>query len=201
MKVKTIEGPTPHILLEDVFTDEQLKSIWTELEFLHPSLVDGSNTAPAKSDDGVILKQNTGMFLYETYQDSVVSPICENTAMVAWRSSLRDFWSSSWTKTMYDKTNWDAIMVSYYGDTDYYHPHHDESVFTMLLWLWKEPKKFSGGNLYFPDVNHAVECRNNCGIIFMSTETHGVQPVELNEEGYGRYCISMFSGISNNPPN
>ena len=35
----------------------------------------------------------------------------------------------------------------------------------------------------------------------MSTETHGVQPVELNEEGYGRYCISMFSGIANNPPN
>ena len=110
------------------------------LSFCTPSLVDGSNTAPAKNDDGVILKQNTGMFLYETYKDSVVSPICENTAMVAWRSSLRDFWSSSWTKTMYDKTNWDAIMVSYYGDTDYYHPHHDESVFTMLLWLWKEPK-------------------------------------------------------------
>ena len=32
---------------------------------------------------------------------------------------------------------------------------------------------------------------NNCGIIFMSTETHGVQPVELNEEGYGRY-VSLY---------
>ena len=87
------------------------------------------------------------MFLYETYKDSVVSPICENTAMVAWRSSLRDFWSSSWTKTMYDKTNWDIWLVT--TETRLLPPHHDESVFTMLLWLWKEPKKFSGGNLYF----------------------------------------------------
>lgn len=197
MKVKTIDSPTPHLLLENVFSNEELKSIWTEIDFLHPNLVDGKNTAPAKNSDGVSLKKNSGLFLYDTYKNSVISPICQNTAKVAWHSSLGDFWSSSWARYMYSKTNWDSVMISYYDHEDYYLPHNDEAVFTLLIWLWREPKKFSGGNFYFPEIDHAVKCENNSGILFMSGEKHAVQPVQLQEEGYGRYCISMFSGVGN----
>jgi hypothetical protein len=200
MKLKYCDKPSPHILLEDVFTDSQLVNIWKELEFLTPNLVSGSKTAPARSADKISLKQNKGLFLYQTYTDSRVSPICQESARVAWHSGISDYWGEQWLRSMYSRTNWDAVLLSYYENNDHYMPHIDEAVFTMLLWLWKEPKKFLGGNLHFTDHNHVIECKNNCGIIFMSHERHAVDPIELNTPDYGRYCISFFSGIKNNPP-
>lgn len=200
MKLKYCSEPSPHILLEDVFTPGQLDGIWRELNFLTPQLVSGDNTAPARTEAKVPLKKNKGLFLYDAYVNTVISPICQESARVAWHSGISDYWGEPWLRSMYSRTNWDATLLSYYENTDHYMPHIDEAVFTMLLWLWKEPKKFSGGNLHFTDHNYSVECKNNCGIIFMSHERHAVDPVSLDTPGYGRYCISFFSGIKNLPP-
>ena len=196
MEVKLNDNPTPHLLLENVFTDDELESIWTELKFLRPNFLDASKTGSAKDEDNeTLLKNNTGLFMYELYKNNSISPILNNVIKVAWYSSLADYWYPLWIKSTYENTNWDSVLVSYYENGNYYHPHSDVSMFTMLIWLWKEPKKFLGGNLYFPNHDYIVECKNNCGIIFLSGEKHGVTPVELSEEEHGRYCITMFSGI------
>lgn len=195
MKLTSHSEPSPHILLENVFTSNQLDNIWREINFITPHLTSVEYSGSAKSESGTILKKNRGLFLHQVYVDTVMSPICQESCKVAWKSGISDYWISPWLRNMYNHTNWNNLLLSYYENTDHYKPHIDESVFTMLLWLWKEPKKFSGGNLYFPDVNYAVECKNNCGIIFMSNEKHAVDPIILDTPGYGRYCISVFSGV------
>ena len=77
---------------------------------------------------------------------------------------------------MDDFTNWDSILVSYYDDTDYYaptscHVHHVDLAM-------ERTKQFTRGNFYFPNVDHLIECKNNCGI-----------DVKVIKEGFGRYCI------------
>lgn len=197
MKVKSFINPTPHLLLEDVFSDDELNRIWSELDFLHPSLLSGNSTNPATNEEGVPLKKNSGRFLYQIYNDHSVSPIHQYLTQVAFNSSLCNYWTHNWISYTYSRTNWDDIMISYYKDKDCYLPHQDNAMFTLLIWLWKEPKQFSGGNFCFTDSNTLIECKNNCGILFMSGERHQVDELQLKREGFGRYCITMFSGITN----
>ncbi|NDB30204.1 2OG-Fe(II) oxygenase [archaeon] len=194
MKAKFVDIPTPHILLYDVFDEETLPLIWKELDFIHPILVDGSNTAPAETD-GHILKNNKGKFIYDVYANINYSTICKQVRNIAFNSNMQDFWKDNWIKEMYNTTNWDSTLISYYDNGSYYAPHVDTAVFTMLLWLWKEPKSFSGGDFSFTRTYHNIECQNNSGIIFLSSEKHGVSKVNLKTPDYGRYCISVFSGI------
>ena len=61
----------------------------------------------------------------------------------------------------------------------------------MLLWIFKEPKPFTGGDLIFTDYDYTVECKNNSGIIFPGPIKHEVPPIE----GDGRYTITLFTGL------
>ena len=87
-------------------------------------------------------------------------------------------------------------MVSYYGPNDYYDTHHDVFQFTCLIWLYKEPKKFSGGDMYFESLNKHYECKNNRLIVFPSYLKHKVEKIIMSQKdfdnGYGRYTITHF---------
>ena len=61
-----------------------------------------------------------------------------------------------------------------------------------------DPKKYSGGELFFPKHEYEYSCENNSIIIFPGWVQHGVTEVSIDNsdyyEGYGRYCISSFFG-------
>ena len=44
-----------------------------------------------------------------------------------------------------------ALLVSHYEGGDHYKPHPDESIGSMVIWLYKEPKQFTGGEFIFTD--------------------------------------------------
>jgi Rps23 Pro-64 3,4-dihydroxylase Tpa1-like proline 4-hydroxylase len=87
-------------------------------------------------------------------------------------------------------------LLSYYEDKHYYKTHHDDCTVSSLTWLYKEPKKFSGGELTFTDFGYTVECKCNNTILFPSQIRHSVSEVSIDPEhrgkGFGRYCISQF---------
>ena len=66
----------------------------------------------------------------------------------------------------------------------------------MISWLWKEPKRFEGGDFVFQDYGVKLTCRSNCAVAFPGLVQHGVEPVTMKEEyrgkGLGRYSISHF---------
>ena len=91
----------------------------------------------------------------------------------------------------------DFTQVGYYENNDEYGLHHDHSVVTSLTWLYKEPKKFTGGDLYIGDSEIKIECVNNRTLVFPSMIRHKVNTIHMEEEHLnqrlGRYCISQFA--------
>ena len=122
---------------------------------------------------------------------------------VVFHPLLVDTWSHDHLSKMLKITNWETVLLSYYDEGDLYYPHHDVAMFTTLIWLWREPKAFTGGDLILNQYDHMIKAENNSGVIFLSPEIHSVTPVMktnrwLNKmDNYGRYCISHFCGIKN----
>ena len=66
------------------------------------------------------------------------------------------------------------------SEGDYYLSHLDDVQFTLLIWLWKEPKNWTGGEFIFGDVNHTVPMKNNSAVLFPSCYAHQVETVHMN---------------------
>ena len=199
MKVTFYESPTPHLLLENVFDSNSLDLIWNELNFLTPKLKGPEITGSATDEHREILKSNKGLFLNSLYTYPGISDIVKLTENVIFDINVINQWKLKWTKQLYENTNWNCTLLSYYENSDHYKPHFDVSVFTSLFWFWKPPKKFLGGNLTLNNYNYVVECRNNCGIIFLSSEIHSVDSISMNiqdlNSNSGRYCVTNFIGL------
>ena len=61
-----------------------------------------------------------------------------------------------------------------------------------MTWYYKEPKKFTGGELIFTDFDYTIPCKKNYTIIFPSFLRHKVNEVNVEEDGYGRFTITNF---------
>lgn len=193
--------PFPHVLLEDVYTEYQLPKIWEELNFLcYPEkLLPPNLTGSASDDDGVLLKQNSCVWLDDIYAHPTLSNILGETTTFQ-KLTLRSICKMHphwYFKNA--KINYTSNLISYYENGGYYGPHNDQAYFTCLTWFYKEPKAFTGGNLYFPDYDYTVSCDHNKSIIFPSPIIHQVIPIEMPEEfankKLGRFCYSQFFSL------
>ena len=96
-----------------------------------------------------------------------------------------------------NQSNSDITKVRYYHDKEYYDPHTDKGFqFLAFSYFYKEPKKFTGGDLIFPKYDFKVPCENNTMVVFPGWVEHGVRKVSIENsdyfDGWGRYCISSF---------
>lgn len=192
MRIEYSDAPCPHVLLHEFFSEEELKLVWQEIELVRLSYqtFDGYDTGAATNSDGESLKQNSGSFLYDIYRDKKFSPILKATE----QNLFYNKWYESfdhWFGRLYAKMNHLSSLLNEYNDGDHYKPHQDNDIFTALIWLWKEPKSFSGGNFYFTNHDKKIIPENNSGIIFLGSEHHAVDTVH----GDGRYCISTFINL------
>ena len=88
----------------------------------------------------------------------------------------------------------ESSFLSYYEDGDYFKPHEDKCKITILNWMYKEPKRFEGGELVFTDYNKTIQLESNKAIIFPGKIKHEVNTTSMNEKfkGMGRWCITHF---------
>lgn len=100
------------------------------------------------------------------------------------------------------QVNSDHTKVKYYEDTDYYKSHHDIARFTSLTYLYKEPKAFAGGDLYFEEFDYTIPIENNRLVVFTGCLKHASTDIKMNEEkkdiicsGYGKYTITNFMDV------
>jgi hypothetical protein len=195
MKLQFLQKGTPIILIDNFFTDNQLSAVFKELDILNPHFLDPDQTGSAKNiESGTLLKNNKGIFLDEVYKDHTFSPICNSIVsnLSNENSNINNLWYPPWISVTWKNTTNISFLVNCYSDSDYYEYHTDVSVFTLLIWLWKEPKSFDGGNLKLESYSEDIECKNNCGIIFPSGELHAVTPVKLKNSDNKRYSIACF---------
>lgn len=195
--------PTGLVIVEDFYSEQELSLIWQELEQLTKGekLLSPDQTGTSVLPDGRYGKNNQGLFLDEYYVHERFK-----SNMLKLNRKIWDFLNQNYDEMKTDtilrytlSANEDSTLISYYTDGHYYTPHIDKSVYTVLTYFFKEPKKFKGGNLKLIDFDMEIEVKNNMTIFMPSIFSHEVTPVimEGNEDCSGRYCMSQFLYIGN----
>lgn len=187
--VKNVHGCNI-IAIENFLSEDEIASFWDLFHKIdNDTWADPKNTGSAyysnETDDCVYLKRNLGIFLSEIeyLQQHVFSDKIANKFF----NCIKDLCSENYftRDSVYFaacNTNWDNHLISLYSDSDYYESHRDSSVITMILYMYKEPKNFTGGELYFPELDTEFNCVNNSAIIFPSTLMHEVKTVQTQCE-------------------
>lgn len=183
---------------DNVFTEEELKilwdgieeieekGLWNSQEHFYSASVNGKNKRSGEvfwlgsfnSDHGELVNK---------VNEVLQKPFSGFTHQY----SLDGFWESAILSTT-DHSN----LLGYYDHNDHYGPHSDFSPFTAISWLNREPKAFSGGELFFPLLDSQIEPINNRMVIFPGHLTHEVRPIQLPEDlrgqKMGRYSLTQF---------
>ena len=189
--------PFPHLIIENFYDDEELELIWEELNFYTKP----GKLLEAKDFGGVVGKTNShALCLDDVYKKETYRPL-SNILTVnrkLFTSSALDIFAKihdCCSQAVF--SNVDYTKIRYYHNDEYYEPHTDKSFqFLAFSYFYKEPKKFEGGEIYFPKYKYELTCENNSIIILPGWVEHGVKKVKIENsdyhDGYGRYCISSF---------
>lgn len=214
MNDETIEcsvfiDPFPHLIIENFYSSEELKLIWEELNFYTKP----GKLLPAKNFGGIeSMTNSSGLCLDMIYKKGDENhPNYRNISNIL--TVNRKIFDSGIVKILsesdiscrtFARNNYDLTKIRYYHNEDYYESHTDVTIlFLTFTYFHREPKKFIGGELYFPPFDYEFPCNNNSLIMFPGYVEHGVKKVEIKHsdyyDGYGRYCISSFSKIVDTP--
>ena len=202
-KIKKYVSPFPYLIVKDWYTSEEYQLIWKELDFLsdfkklQSSFRGAPRGASEKHLDGTItqLSFHNSIYLNEVFLNESMSNIMIITkklfssGILSLYAKLDAYAKSSLTLKQ------SSVKIGYYENGDSYGAHHDCFNFTCISYFYKEPKKFSNGNLHFVDYGIEYECLNNSMIIFPSHITHKVNPINFFGESNkkeGRFYISQF---------
>jgi len=197
------DNPTyPFIVVDNWYTQNEEKAVWKELDLFSTvpkkHIPRAENTIVATNPDGSP-KSNAFRFYIDSYYTDMgrtYSPIFNcmykqksdvfhnliNQCMPYGRSFLA--------------TNNDSTLLSYYENNDHYDIHCDTFAWTILIWMVREPKRFTGGDFDFPEIDTEIKLKNNRMIAFPSCYNHRVSPLKFKdtnaEIGYGKYTITHF---------
>jgi len=191
MEIITLSDPFPHYIIHDFFTESELSDAWKEIDLFHKT---NSFTDHIKTGDLASTKK-IGIVVDEYYGPNRSASAILNAYSKIF--NLEPIKNDHLYKFL-TNSNFDATFLSYYLNGGDYLAHEDYSVMSSVLTLWKEPKKFNGGDLWFPQYYYTPPMRSNSLIIFPSYQLHEVQQVESDDAivGSSRYSISKFIALN-----
>jgi Rps23 Pro-64 3,4-dihydroxylase Tpa1-like proline 4-hydroxylase len=185
----------PYLKVRNFFNPEELRLVWQELDFL--THFDKMNPPSQTGQKDPHMKNNVGVFLEQVYVDRKYSNILRLNRKLFSDVIISSYESLHYTHRYLGACNSDSTLVSYYENSGYYKSHMDLSVVTSIIWLYKEPKRFEGGDLIFTNFEETVNVENNMMIMFPSCVHHEVTSIEMPIDvvpytGYGRYALTNF---------
>ena len=201
------EFPFPHMIIDNFYNEEELELIWEELKFYTKP----GKLLEAKDYGGVVGYTNAKALMldsvYRNYSDNdgvnyrILSNILTVNRKLFASGILDTFATIHECCSIANQSNSDTTKIRYYHDGEGYDPHTDKGFqFLAFSYFYKEPKKFTGGQLYFPKYNYEIPCDNNSMIIFPGWVEHGVREVSIENsdyfDGWGRYAITSFFGYN-----
>ena len=202
--METIKGsgfkePFPHLIFSNFYNEQELDLIWEELNFYTKP----NKLFDAKDFGGIVDRTNShAIALDGVYSQKYrrLSNILTVNRKLFEPDVLNSFAKIDDCCEIATECNYDVTKIRYYHDKEYYKPHIDSAFhFLAFSYFYKEPKKFSGGEIIFPKYDYKYSCDNNSMIIFPGWVEHGVKEVSIDNsdyyDGQGRYCISNFFGF------
>jgi len=188
MQIITLLEPFPHYIVHDFFTEPELNDIWHEIDNLHKT-----NSFKGKEQTADPVSTNKiGIILDQHYENNRPASFILNYYSKLFQ--LDPFIENKHLYNFITDSNYDSTFLSYYLNDSEYMPHTDFSVISTVCTLWKEPKQFNGGDLWFPIHGYTPKLHSNSLIIFPSHQVHGVTKVTSDDSllGSSRYSISKF---------
>ncbi len=185
--MKHFDTPMTHVIIEDFFDDaNRAMQECLDLEKEYEAglyLVRGVQTLVNKIKTNIIVK------LDQMYQDRTKSYILTSIPEILWTEENKEkFKGFGPMYKMWMNTTIDETQLSAYGDKDHYDFHVDvvhNSPLTLIIFLFKEPKVFEGGNIMLKGDDgfiKTIEIKNNMGLIFPSLTLHGVTEIKTDSE-------------------
>lgn len=198
MKVTTLSEPFPHLIVDEVYEDHELELIWEEFKFFNKP----GKLQPPERYGGVMGRTNAkAIALSDIFSGrkrcmsnilNLERPLMERLIpyLKAWRDSHYSIKHIPSPERTYTK-------LRYYYDGEGYGTHVDKPfAYIIFSYFYKEPKKFTGGQLFFEDFDYEFPCNNNSLIVIPPYVAHGVRTVNIDENDYyagnGRYAITTF---------
>jgi len=189
----------PFLVVDNWYTPEEEKAIWSELNlYSHLKDIDrAEDTIVARDKEGNAKGKSYRWYTSEYHTDKHYNRFPIENTLYKVRSDefqnelnfcdpyFRSFGSS----------NRNSNMVSYYEEEDYYDDHYDTFQWTQLVWFYKTPKMFTGGDFVFKEPNVTVNCKHNRAIFFPCPYLHSVTPIKMKQKmpfGHGRWTITHF---------
>ena len=205
VNVEAYYDPFPHLIIRNFYNQEELDLIWEELKFYTKP----GKLLSAKDYLGVVGSTNAkALFLDDVYKNNGDSGLNYRNISNILTVNRKIFYSGilSTLETLHpccakaSQCDWDITKVRYYHNGEYYDAHTDITMnFLAFSYFHKEPKKYMGGELYFPQYDCEFDCENNSTIIFPGWVEHAVKEVSIADSdyfgGYGRYAITSFFGF------
>ena len=202
----------PFLYVDDWYTSEEEKLIWKELDFytnpttMHrvENITENEETgvtmrgrAPAKNKDGTSKNKAWRIYLDSIYTRREVSHILRLQSLKMSLDEIQDAIKETGPNfRMYRMTNYDEMLINYYESGDYYESHHDKFMMTIICWLHRIPKSYTGGDFTFTDIDVNLKCNHNRMVMFPSYYHHAVYPIKMKDKnlemGWGRYAIQNF---------
>jgi hypothetical protein len=193
--MKLAEYEFPLLIVENLFNEEELVHVWNEIDSVNQFMMKPDSFS-AKQLDGTLKKNNKACWIDMVYGPNRNASFILNSHKKIFNKDFEKAASDMhWFYRYMSHLTKDATLLNFYENDDHYHSHTDDSTITTLIWLWREPKAFTGGDMIFDD-KHLFPIQNNTMVMFPSCINHEVTKVNMEDKpGYGRFAITIFSHI------
>ena len=194
----------PYIIVDDFYDESELTEIWQELDYLcHPRRMMRSSVKNGGAWEGVdengnknLMKYNWAMWLDNLFgSNRNQSNILEVNRKLFNNMQLFEN-HPHWAINDVSSFQRYFTQIAYYENNDEYKVHRDYAKLTCLTWFYREPKKYTGGNLRFPTWDIEIECKHNRLFCFPSSIPHQVNQVSMEEQDrgkkLGRFVMTQF---------
>lgn len=190
MNVQTLQqGPLFYAVIDGIYSDEELKSAQTEIEFLLQFKKAPAETMTARAPNGDLLKTGSGIFIDDFYATRNNSVLLTLNRRIFSPDLLAVLSESNCSYGHIARTNYDLTLINYYGHNEKYDAHSDKSVFTALTFF--NIGQFSGGELCFAEYGVDIAPVPGRVVIFPGCVLHQAKPITADSNSY-RVTMAQF---------
>jgi hypothetical protein len=188
----------PFIIVDDWYSQEEEKFVWNELIYFYGINQFQKAEENCAEDNGITKAKGNRLYYDLIFKDKKYSYINKMLYKVRNKDFHKVIEDVMPIGKIFKHTDFDNTLINYYEHGDEYKSHYDYVTFTMLIFFYKQPKKFSGGDLYFEENNVTVECKHNRMVLFPGYYLHQVKRVMMSDNDFnsmnGRFSITHFIG-------
>jgi hypothetical protein len=182
------KNPLQYIMVDEVYSQEELKLIREELVQLLPHAITPKQLGTTAYNNIGELKKNCVSILLDDYysKDRDKSNILRlnrkiyDPVLIKAGKSLNAYYGSL------EKINYDTTLINYYGDNERYLPHADLTVLTAITTF--SIGEFTGGHFELTEYNEVIDFKDNRMVIIPGCVYHQAKPIQCQD---GSYRVSM----------